>query len=186
MPSVVSAFPDFWHGSLALHLSTCLSCLEVGLFFIAGLCFSLHINVHLILFLLAIHVFRKTRIGLSIKICKIVFVRRNKIRAILSSVGSDVLFGEMKRFENQYRGRELPGFVNYRTFETIIKEQVRALEEPAVDLLHRVTGECLVLLSDILFLGQRKFEPKPEPNCKASSITLSLPKSNSLNLQTST
>jgi hypothetical protein len=136
--------------------------------------------------LLAIHVFRKTRIGLSIKICKIVFVRRNKIRAILSSVGSDVLFGEMKRFENQYRGRELPGFVNYRTFETIIKEQVRALEEPAVDLLHRVTGECLVLLSDILFLGQRKFEPKPEPNCKASSITLSLPKSNSLNLQTST
>uniref|UniRef100_A0A8C9QDY7 MX dynamin like GTPase 1 n=1 Tax=Spermophilus dauricus TaxID=99837 RepID=A0A8C9QDY7_SPEDA len=45
------------------------------------------------------------------------------------------------KFENQYRGRELPGFVNYRTFETIIKEQLRSLEEPAVDMLHTVTGE---------------------------------------------
>ncbi|XP_020007585.2 interferon-induced GTP-binding protein Mx1 [Castor canadensis] len=64
-------------------------------------------------------------------------------------IGSDVLFGEMKRFENQYRGRELPGFVNYRTFETIIKEQVRALEEPAVDLLHRVTDMVRVAFTNV-------------------------------------
>uniref|UniRef100_A0A8D2D9Q2 Interferon-induced GTP-binding protein Mx1 n=1 Tax=Sciurus vulgaris TaxID=55149 RepID=A0A8D2D9Q2_SCIVU len=44
-----------------------------------------------------------------------------------------------QKFENQYRGRELPGFVNYRTFETIIKEQLKSLEEPAVDMLHTVT-----------------------------------------------
>uniref|UniRef100_A0A8C5Z8R3 MX dynamin like GTPase 1 n=1 Tax=Marmota marmota marmota TaxID=9994 RepID=A0A8C5Z8R3_MARMA len=50
-----------------------------------------------------------------------------------------VLRKEIRKFENQYRGRELPGFVNYRTFETIIKEQLRSLEEPAVDMLHTVT-----------------------------------------------
>ncbi|KAM7132918.1 interferon-induced GTP-binding protein Mx1 isoform 1-T2 [Molossus nigricans] len=42
-------------------------------------------------------------------------------------------------FENRYRGRELPGFVNYKTFETIIKKQVKLLEDPAVDMLHNVT-----------------------------------------------
>ncbi|XP_076975072.1 interferon-induced GTP-binding protein Mx1-like [Tamandua tetradactyla] len=46
---------------------------------------------------------------------------------------------QISKFENQYRGRELPGFVNYRTFETIIKQQIRELEEPAVSMLHRVT-----------------------------------------------
>nr|XP_006205022.1 interferon-induced GTP-binding protein Mx1 [Vicugna pacos] len=43
------------------------------------------------------------------------------------------------RTQGGYRGRELPGFVNYKTFETIIKKQVEILEEPAVDMLHRVT-----------------------------------------------
>lgn len=45
----------------------------------------------------------------------------------------------MKEFENQYRGRELPGFVDYKAFENIIKKQVKALEESAVDMLRRVT-----------------------------------------------
>lgn len=49
---------------------------------------------------------------------------------------------EIYKFENQYRGRELPGFVNYKTFESIIKQQIKTLEEPAVDMLHTVTGEC--------------------------------------------
>ncbi|KAB1283339.1 Interferon-induced GTP-binding protein Mx2 [Camelus dromedarius] len=43
------------------------------------------------------------------------------------------------QFENQYRGRELRVCVNYKTFETIIKSKVEILEEPAVDMLHRVT-----------------------------------------------
>ncbi|KAG8518580.1 Interferon-induced GTP-binding protein Mx2, partial [Galemys pyrenaicus] len=47
---------------------------------------------------------------------------------------------EMTRFENQYRGRELPGFVNYKTFETIVWRQVKALEEPAIQMLHRVAA----------------------------------------------
>nr|AVL92732.1 myxovirus (influenza virus) resistance 1 [Microtus arvalis] len=46
---------------------------------------------------------------------------------------------QIKVFENQYRGRELPGFVNYMTFENIIKKQIKVLEEPAVNMLHKVT-----------------------------------------------
>ncbi|XP_064332146.1 interferon-induced GTP-binding protein Mx1 [Camelus dromedarius] len=53
--------------------------------------------------------------------------------------GYDDICKQIQQFENQYRGRELPGFVNYKTFETIIKKQVEILEEPAVDMLHRVT-----------------------------------------------
>lgn len=45
----------------------------------------------------------------------------------------------------------MPGFVNYKTFETIIKKQVSVLEEPAVDMLHTVTGEFVCLR--ILFPG---------------------------------
>lgn len=39
----------------------------------------------------------------------------------------------------QYRGRELPGFVNYKTFENIIRRQIKTLEEPAMEMLHKVT-----------------------------------------------
>lgn len=46
---------------------------------------------------------------------------------------------QMEKFESHYRGRELPGFVDYKAFENVIKEQVIALEEPAVNMLHRVT-----------------------------------------------
>ncbi|KFW12613.1 Interferon-induced GTP-binding protein Mx, partial [Eurypyga helias] len=44
------------------------------------------------------------------------------------------------KYEDQYRGREFPGFANYRTFEDIIKEQIIELEEPAVDVLNNVIG----------------------------------------------
>ncbi|KFO28140.1 interferon-induced GTP-binding protein Mx2 isoform X2 [Fukomys damarensis] len=53
--------------------------------------------------------------------------------------GYDGLQSEVWKFESQHRGRELPGFVNYRTFEKIIKKHLKALEEPAVDMLHDVT-----------------------------------------------
>lgn len=53
--------------------------------------------------------------------------------------GYDVLYKEVQTFEKQYRGRELPGFVNYKTFENIIRRQIKALEEPAIEMLHTVT-----------------------------------------------
>ncbi|NWR88213.1 MX protein, partial [Furnarius figulus] len=42
------------------------------------------------------------------------------------------------KYEAQYRGREFPGFTNYRTFEDIIKEQILELEEPAIEILNNV------------------------------------------------
>ncbi|XP_008536426.2 interferon-induced GTP-binding protein Mx1 [Equus przewalskii] len=53
--------------------------------------------------------------------------------------GGEAIRRQIWTFENQYRGRELPGFVNYRTFETIIKQQIQLLEEPAIDMLHRIS-----------------------------------------------
>ncbi|NXG80846.1 MX protein, partial [Baryphthengus martii] len=44
------------------------------------------------------------------------------------------------QYEAQYRGRELPAFSNYRTFEDIIKEQIVELEEPAIQILNNVIG----------------------------------------------
>ncbi|XP_059186483.1 interferon-induced GTP-binding protein Mx-like [Centropristis striata] len=42
---------------------------------------------------------------------------------------------EVEDYEEKYRGRELPGFINYKTFEVMVKEQIRQLEEPAVKKL---------------------------------------------------
>lgn len=46
----------------------------------------------------------------------------------------------MWKYEDQYRGRELPAFSNYKTFEDIIKEQILELEEPAIEILNNVIG----------------------------------------------
>ncbi|XP_006870919.1 PREDICTED: interferon-induced GTP-binding protein Mx1 [Chrysochloris asiatica] len=56
---------------------------------------------------------------------------------------------EIYKFEKQYRGRELPGFVNYRTFEVIMKEQIKKLEEPAVEMLHTVTDIVRLAFTDV-------------------------------------
>ncbi|NXI42544.1 MX protein, partial [Galbula dea] len=45
-----------------------------------------------------------------------------------------------RKYEEQYRGRELPAFSNYRTFEDIIKEQIMDLEMPAIEILKNVIG----------------------------------------------
>lgn len=54
----------------------------------------------------------------------------------------------MWKYEDQYRGREFPGFSNYRTFEDIIKEQIRELEHPAMEILNNAMsmaqyGSCV-------------------------------------------
>ncbi len=47
---------------------------------------------------------------------------------------------EVAQYERKYRGRELPGFINYKTFEDMVKEQIKLLEEPAVLKLKDVAG----------------------------------------------
>nr|AET06168.1 myxovirus resistance 1 protein [Pagrus major]AHC69386.1 Mx1 protein [Pagrus major] len=46
---------------------------------------------------------------------------------------------QVAEYERKYRGRELPGFVNYKTFEGMVKEQIKQLEEPAVLKLKEVS-----------------------------------------------
>uniref|UniRef100_A0A8C3HFZ1 Interferon-induced GTP-binding protein Mx1 n=1 Tax=Chrysemys picta bellii TaxID=8478 RepID=A0A8C3HFZ1_CHRPI len=52
---------------------------------------------------------------------------------------------EVCRFEEQYRGRELPGFTSYKTFEAIVRQRVMALEKPAIEMLKKVIGEFHLL-----------------------------------------
>ncbi|XP_014793450.1 PREDICTED: interferon-induced GTP-binding protein Mx-like isoform X2 [Calidris pugnax] len=58
------------------------------------------------------------------------------------------------KYEDQYRGREFPGFTNYRMFEDIIKEQIIELEEPAVETLNNVIG---LITERFLELTKRHF-----------------------------
>lgn len=47
---------------------------------------------------------------------------------------------EVQEYEEKYRGRELPGFINYKTFEVMVQEQIKQLEEPAVKRLKDIAG----------------------------------------------
>ena len=47
---------------------------------------------------------------------------------------------EVANYEERYRGRELPGFINYKTFEDMVKQQIKQLEEPAVKKLRDIGG----------------------------------------------
>uniref|UniRef100_A0A8B9GP62 Interferon-induced GTP-binding protein Mx-like n=1 Tax=Astyanax mexicanus TaxID=7994 RepID=A0A8B9GP62_ASTMX len=46
---------------------------------------------------------------------------------------------EVEEYSRVRRGKELPGFVNYRTFENIARKHIKELEEPALQLLTDVT-----------------------------------------------
>ncbi|KAK7916732.1 hypothetical protein WMY93_012493 [Mugilogobius chulae] len=49
---------------------------------------------------------------------------------------------EKEIYENMYRGKELPGFIDYKTFEAIVKDQIKQLEEPAINTL-RNAGDSI-------------------------------------------
>ncbi|ELK08491.1 Interferon-induced GTP-binding protein Mx2 [Pteropus alecto] len=49
---------------------------------------------------------------------------------------------EISKYEKQYRGKELPGFVNYKTFEIIVQQYLQQLVDPALEMLQKaVVGE---------------------------------------------
>ncbi|NWH56592.1 MX protein, partial [Geococcyx californianus] len=55
------------------------------------------------------------------------------VEKVRTNVHSKVL-----KYEDQFRGREFPGFTSYGTFEDIVKEQITELEEPAIEILNNV------------------------------------------------
>ncbi|XP_017285434.1 interferon-induced GTP-binding protein Mx [Kryptolebias marmoratus] len=63
---------------------------------------------------------------------------------------------EVEEYEEMYRGRELPGFINYKTFEVMVKEQIKQLEEPAVRKLKDIgdaVKKMFIQLAHISFIG---------------------------------
>uniref|UniRef100_A0A4W5KHJ5 Interferon-induced GTP-binding protein Mx n=1 Tax=Hucho hucho TaxID=62062 RepID=A0A4W5KHJ5_9TELE len=64
--------------------------------------------------------------------------------------------GEVADYEKTYRGRELPGFINYKTFEVMVKDQIKQLEEPAVKKLKEISDavrKVFLLLAQSSFTG---------------------------------
>ncbi|RVE72746.1 hypothetical protein OJAV_G00044440 [Oryzias javanicus] len=63
---------------------------------------------------------------------------------------------EVSDYEDRYRGRELPGFINYKTFEVMVKEQIKELEEPAIRKLKDIgdaVKKVFVQLAQASFAG---------------------------------
>ncbi|XP_006870920.1 PREDICTED: interferon-induced GTP-binding protein Mx2 [Chrysochloris asiatica] len=49
-----------------------------------------------------------------------------------------VIQEEVTKYDNQFRGKELPEFVNYKTFETIVRQYIQQLVDPALDILQKI------------------------------------------------
>ncbi len=70
----------------------------------------------------------------------------------LFSLAEEILRDEVEEYVKNHRGKELPGFVNYRTFENIVKKHIQELEEPALKLLKDITGESLMMAESMVYL----------------------------------
>ncbi|KAM9409427.1 interferon-induced GTP-binding protein Mx-like [Pholidichthys leucotaenia] len=58
---------------------------------------------------------------------------------------------EVAMYEERYRGRELPGFINYKTFELMVKEQIKQLEEPAVKKLKDISDAIKKVFLQLIY-----------------------------------
>ncbi|XP_047659628.1 interferon-induced GTP-binding protein Mx1-like [Tachysurus fulvidraco] len=65
---------------------------------------------------------------------------------------------ELQEYEKKYRGRELPSFFNYKTFETILNDQLEKLEEPAIRKLNKISG---LIEKEFIELAQLSFSAFP-------------------------
>ncbi|XP_060716118.1 interferon-induced GTP-binding protein Mx1-like [Tachysurus vachellii] len=65
---------------------------------------------------------------------------------------------ELQEYKKKYRGRELPSFMNYKTFEIILKDQLEKLEEPAIRKLKEISG---LIKTEFIQLAQFSFHAFP-------------------------
>ncbi|KAK5616442.1 hypothetical protein CRENBAI_011202 [Crenichthys baileyi] len=65
---------------------------------------------------------------------------------------------EVALYECRYRGKELPGFINYKTFEAMVQEQIKQLEEPAVVKLKEVAE---LVKKELFVLAQKSLVGLP-------------------------
>lgn len=67
------------------------------------------------------------------------------------------LKGEIEEFLELHRGRELLRFINYKTFEAIVKERIGNIEDPARDVLKTVTDLVRKTFSEIAWTHFHNF-----------------------------
>ncbi|XP_077061452.1 interferon-induced GTP-binding protein MxB [Siphateles boraxobius] len=63
---------------------------------------------------------------------------------------------EVDNYEAKYRGRELPGFINYKTFEGLVRDQIKLLEGPALKTLKTISDVVrrkFIQLAQCSFIG---------------------------------
>ncbi|KAK1901086.1 Interferon-induced GTP-binding protein Mx [Dissostichus eleginoides] len=80
-----------------------------------------------------------------------------------------------EKFNKKLRKRELPGFINYKTFETMVKDQIKQLEEPAVKKLKDVGDAVRKLhwISNLVKIAKAKIEAiKQEKESAAESMLI--------------
>uniref|UniRef100_A0A672ZAT0 Interferon-induced GTP-binding protein Mx n=1 Tax=Sphaeramia orbicularis TaxID=375764 RepID=A0A672ZAT0_9TELE len=65
---------------------------------------------------------------------------------------------EVAQYDIRYRGRELPGFISYKTFERMIKEQITLLEKPAVQKLEDVAENSFVGFPNLINAAKFQIE----------------------------
>ncbi|KAM5333180.1 interferon-induced GTP-binding protein Mx2 [Glossophaga mutica] len=51
---------------------------------------------------------------------------------------NNIMHEEVSKYEKQYRGKELLGFVNYKTFQAIVQQYIDQLISPALDMLQKI------------------------------------------------
>ncbi|XP_053471135.1 interferon-induced GTP-binding protein Mx1-like [Ictalurus furcatus] len=61
---------------------------------------------------------------------------------------------EVKEYEENYRGRELQGFINYKTFEIILKDKIKQLEKPAIKRMKDISD---FIRNEFFHLAQSNF-----------------------------
>ncbi|KAK7916734.1 hypothetical protein WMY93_012495 [Mugilogobius chulae] len=65
-------------------------------------------------------------------------------KEILESSGNNFYekIQDQEVYEEKYRGKELPGFDNFETFEDMVTDQIKQSEEPAISVLKNA-GDCI-------------------------------------------
>ncbi|KAF6120467.1 MX dynamin like GTPase 2 [Phyllostomus discolor] len=51
---------------------------------------------------------------------------------------NNIIHEEVSKYEKQYRGKELLGFINYKTFQAIVQQYIDQLVGPALDMLQKI------------------------------------------------
>lgn len=83
---------------------------------------------------------------MSVELLEFTLVKKKKKKGIhlgglFYVVVKNIVSEEVSVYEKQYRGKELLGFVNYKTFETIVHQYIEQLVEPALTMLRKTIGE---------------------------------------------